>query len=157
MLGLELLRLWRVGPVAFKTDLLRFLSAQKMIVLTPVRLVADRACLPKHGLMQVCFLKLLALIRVARQARVDRVRLQKARTASGVRVVAGHTLALRAGMGHLGLVNFLDLLAMTGSAERLAVRVGQDSLAVLGRRMADFAGLVGKRRMREALHQLRLC
>jgi len=69
--------------------------------------------------------------------------------------VTSQAFSLGPGMRHLGLVDLLHLIAVTSGAKCFCVGVGQDNFAVFCGRVADLAGLIGKRRMRESLHQLR--
>ncbi len=156
MLRRELLRLRSVGAVALETEVIHFFSPQKVIVVATVRLVADRARLSKDGLVQVRFLELVGLIAMTGQTGADWVRLQEAWGLAGVRIVTSDAFALRSRMRYLGFVDLFDLIAVTGGAERASVAVSQNNFAVLRGRVTDFASPVGKRGMRETLHQLRL-
>src|ERR1019366_2651397 len=154
--GFELLRCWRVGPVAFEAQRIWFLGAQQVVVVAAVGLMAGRASLLKSRLMEMRLLKLVGLVGMASQTGADRIRLQEARGFAGVWVVASHAFSLGSGMRHLRLIDLLHLIAVTSGAERSRVGVGQNNFAVLRGRVADLAGLVGKWRMRKFLQQLRL-
>jgi len=62
VLGFELLRGWRIGPVAFEADVIYIRCPQQMLVIAAVRLMADRAGLSESRLMQMRLLELLGLI-----------------------------------------------------------------------------------------------
>jgi hypothetical protein len=156
MLGFELLRRRRVGPVTFEAQRVRLLGAQQVLVVAAVRLVAGRASLLKCRLMQMRLLELVGLVGMAGQAGAHGIRLQEAWSAARMRIVAGDAFSLGSGMRHLGLVDLLNLIAVARGAKRSRVGVGQNNFAVFCRRVADFASLLGKRRMREFLQQLRL-
>jgi hypothetical protein len=155
MFGFELLRL-RLWPVALKAQRICLLGAQQMVIVPTVRLMTGCASLPKSWLMEMGFLELIGLIGMAGETRADRIRLQETRASSGVRVMASYALPLCTGMLHFGLFDLLRLIAVTGYAERPRVCVRQNHFAVFGGGVADFAALVGKRRVREFLQQLRL-
>src|SRR5450759_2956319 len=106
--------------------------------------------------MEMRLLELVGLVAMAAQAGADRVRLQEARGLAGVRVVTSDAFSLGSGMRHLGLVNLLDLVAVTGRAQCFCVGVGQDNFAVFRGRVADLASFVRKWRMAKFLQQLRL-
>jgi hypothetical protein len=142
--------------MALKAERICFLGAKQVIVLAAVRFVTGRASLLESRLVQVCFFELVGLIAVASEARAHRVRLQEAGTLAGMWIVAGDAFSLGSGMRHLGLVNLLDLIAMTGRAECSRIGIRQNHFAIFRRRVADLASPVGKGRMRELLHQLRL-
>ena len=61
---------------------------------------------------------------------------------SGMRIVAGDAIALRARMLDLCLLDILRLLAVAGDTEGLGVGLGQHHLAVFGGSVADLAALV---------------
>ncbi len=142
--------------MTFEANIIYLFRPQQMLIFAAVRLMASRASLHKCGLMQMRFLELFRLIRVAGQTGAHRIRLQKSRSLSRMRIMAGDAFSLRSGMRHLGLVDLLHLLAVTSGAQGARVGVGQDNFAILRRRVAHVAGLLGKRRMRELLQQLRL-
>ena len=103
-----------------------------MLVVAAVRLVAGRAAQPKRRLMQMRLLELLGLIAVARQAGVDRIRLNEARRLAGMRIVAGSAIALRARMLHFRFLDLVGLLGVARHAQRLqsaCVRTTLPSLA----------------------------
>src|SRR5215469_5618225 len=74
-----------------------------------------------------------------------------------MRIVAGKAVALRARMLDLRLLDLIRLIRVAGYAERFRIGAAENDFSVLGRRVTDFAGLVGKRRMRELLQQLGFC
>ena len=126
-----------------------------MLVIAAVRLVADRAGLPKGRLMRVRFLKLLGLIGMASQASAHWIWLQEAGCLSRMRIVAGDAFSLRPGMRDFRLLDVLGLIAMAGYAQRLRVGIGQNHFAVLRGRVAGIATLVRKWRMGKPRHQFR--
>jgi len=69
-------------------------------------------------------------------------------------IVASDALALGSGVRDFGLVDFLCLIAVARGAKGSSVGVDQNYFAVFGGRVAHVAGLLGKGRMRELLHQL---
>src|SRR5579885_3508778 len=127
-----------------------------MFVRAAVRLMTGRASLHRSGLVQMRLLHLLRLIAVASEACANRIGLYEARTLSAMRVVERDALSRRARMLHLRRFDRLALFFMAGQAERSAVRVDWDHLAVLCRLMAAVAHLAVEGHMQERLHQLRL-
>ena len=89
------------------------------------------------------------------QADVDRIGLGKSWLPAGVRAVAVRAIACRPGMRNFGSVDVLGFIVVASHAQRLGIGLGQHHFAIFGRRVADFALLVRKRRMREFRHQLR--
>src|SRR5664279_996284 len=122
-----------------------------------MRLMACGTTLGERGLMQVRLLHLLRLLAVARQACINRIRLYEPRCLSSMRIVANRAITLRARMLYLRLLDLFCLLGMAAYANSPHIGLRQDNLAVLWRRMAGLATLGLERRVREGLHQLRLC
>lgn len=143
-----------VGTVAFKTEGVRCAGAEKMVVGSAMRLVADRAALPKGGLVVDGLLLLLGEIGMAAQANVHRVGLRQPGVLAGMRVVAIRAIPGCAWMLHFGGLDQLRLVAVAGHAQRLHVGLGQDNFAIFGRRVAELAVPVGEGWMHELRHQL---
>ena len=72
MFVLQLFRL-ALGPVALQAQLVDAGRAQQLWIIAPVRIVAGETALFKRGLMQVGFRLKLGLIRMAAEARSDRI------------------------------------------------------------------------------------
>jgi len=72
-----------------------------------------------------------------------------------VRAVAIGAVAGRAGMLHLRLLDLVRLVGVAGDTQRFGIGLREHDFAVFGRGVADFALLVGERRMHELGHQLR--
>lgn len=68
-------------------------------------------------------------------------------------VMARNTVALRSRVLDLCFFDLLGLVRMAGDAQGLRVGIGQDDFPVLRGSVADFAGLIRERRMRELLQQ----
>src|ERR1700675_4747394 len=126
-----------------------------MIVRATVRFVASRASLLERRLMQHVLPGLLGLIGVAAQANVYGIGLGQTWLAAGMRVMTIGAIACGTRMRYFGLIDFFRLLAVAGHTQRFRIGLGQHHLAVLGRRVAQVAGLVRERRMKELPHQLR--
>src|ERR1700740_1611945 len=122
-----------------------------MLVVSAMWLVTNRASFPERRLVQVRFLELIRLVRMAGKARADRIRLQEAGGLTRMRVMAGNAIALRSRMLNLRLLNLLGLSGVARNAESLRVRVGENDLSILRRSVADFARLVGAPRGRRHL------
>ena len=73
-----------------------------------------------------------------------------------MRVVAGDAVSLGARMLDFCLFNVLRLRGVTCDAESPRIRVRENDFSILGRSVANFARLVGERRMRELLQQFGL-
>src|SRR5450631_4452089 len=131
------------------------LRPQQLRTFAAVRLVTDRATLTERGLVVDCLLALFRLLGVAAQANVDRVGFRPTRALARVRAMTIRAITGGAGMLHFGGLDQLCLVAVAGDAEGLDIGLGEDNLAVLGRRVAQFAFPVGERRMYEFRHQLR--
>ncbi len=74
-----------------------------------------------------------------------------------MRVVTGRAVTQCARMLNFRLFHLLGLLGMACHAERPAIGVGQDDLAVFGSLVAAVAHLVFERIVQEGLHQFRSC
>src|SRR5215469_7004130 len=72
-----------------------------------------------------------------------------------MRVMTGDAIALRSRMLYFCLLDLLGLVRVTRDAKSLRVRIGQYHLPILRGSVADFAGLVCERWMRELLQKLR--
>src|SRR3984957_846184 len=142
-------------PMAFQTQSIHGLGAQQMIVGAAVRFVAGSASLLESGLMQHVFLRLLGLIRVASEANADRIGLGQSWLAAGMRIVAVRAIPGCARMRHFRAFNLLCLFVVAGYAQRFRVGLCEHDFSVLGRRMAQVARLIRKRRMQKLPHQLR--
>ncbi len=118
VLGFQLLRLG-IRSMTFQADRVRLLRAQQVFIVTAVRLMADRTTLLEHRLVQMRLLELVRLVGMASKACAYRIRLQKSRSASGVRIVAGDAFSLSSWMRDFGLVDLLGLVAVARHAECL--------------------------------------
>ena len=116
--------------------------------------MADRAALFKRWLVDVLFLVLLGLIRVAGEARIHRIRLHKSRGLARMRIVAVGAIARRARMLHFGRSNLFRLLIVAGDAQVFRAGCRQNHLASHSRLMAALAHLVFEWIVRERLQQL---
>jgi len=154
MLVIELGRLRRIRSVAFQAERVDFFSAQQVLVLAAVWLMARPATFLKRRLVQVLLFALLCLIRVARQANFHAVCLRQSRHIACVRTMAIRAVARSAGMLHFRAFYLLDLLRVTRCAELLGAGLSQNDFAVLRWLMADFALLFAKRQVDKPLHQL---
>jgi len=151
----ELLRI-SVWPMTLQAQAVYRCHSEQVFVITPMRLMAGCASLPKRWLVQVRLLHLIGLVAVARQARRHRIRLEEARSFSSVRVVARSAIPQRSRMLHLGGVNLFPLVVVAGKAQRAGVGIRQHHLVVLRRLMTAVAHLIFEREVQERLHQLRL-
>ena len=109
LLGFQSLGL-RVRAVTFQTKRTP-LSPKQLWIAPTVGLVTGRTAQSKRGLVQVRLLKLLGLLAVAGKTSGDGIGLQKSRRLSGMWIVAGNAIALRAWMLHFRLFDFLCLLS----------------------------------------------
>ena len=125
-----------------------------MIVLAAVRLMAGGAALLERGLMVVRLLCLIGDIAVTAEANIDRIGFRKSWLAAGVRTVAVGAVSRRTGMRNFRRVDQLGFIVVAGHAQRLGIGLRQHDFSIFRRSVADFALLVGKRRMRELRHQL---
>ena len=126
-----------------------------MIVLSTVRLVARGASLLESWLVVIRLLPRIGNIAVAAQADIDRIGLGQSWLPAGMWTMAVGAIARRSRMRNFRRVDQFGFLVVAGHAERLGVGLRQYYFSILGRRMADFTLLVGKRWMRELRHQLR--
>ena len=151
VLGFQFFRL-PIWTVAFQADRVRCRSAQQVIVVSAVRLVAGGATLGKSRLVVIRLLRQFGNIAVAAQTDVDRVSFRQARLVAGVWAMAVGAIARRSRMLHLRGFDQLGFIVVAGHAERLDVGLRQHYFSILGRRVADFALLVGEWRMGEFCH-----
>ena len=107
--------------------------------------------------MQMCFLAGIRDVAMAAQTDVHRVGLGQSRLRAGMGIVAVGAIAGRSRMLYFRGLNFLCLLVVAGDAERFDVFLRENNFAVLRRRVAHVAALVGERRMHELCHQLGRC
>ncbi len=119
-----------------------------------MRLVTSGASLLERRLVVNCFLSQICNVAVAGQAGIDRIGLDKSWGLASVRIMARGAITLRPGMLHFGLLNFFCLVTVAGNAYSFRVRLCQDDLTVLRRRVAGVALSTRKGWMRVGLHQL---
>src|ERR1017187_3835316 len=125
-----------------------------MVVLSAVGLVTGGTTLTEGRLVVVRFLRQVGDIAVAAQADLDRVRFGKPRLPAGVGAVAISAVARRPRMLHFGSVDQLGFVVVASHAQCLGIGLCQHHFSILGRRVADFALLVGEGRMGKLCHQL---
>ena len=155
VVAFELLRL-RVRSVTLQAQLVRVCRPQQMFVVASMRLVADGAALHEYRLVVNRLLFQVGDVTVATQADVHGVRLWQPRIGAGVRVVAIGAIARGSGMLHLGFLDLLGFVGVTGDAKVLHVFLRQDDFSIFRRGVAHLATLLGKWRMEKLGHQLRL-
>lgn len=117
--------------------------------------VTRGASLSESRLVKMRLLELIGLIGMARKTSLDGIGLQKSRSFSGVRIVAGYAFPLRARVLNLCLFDLLRLLTVARHTKRPGIAVGQHDLAIFRGRVTRVAGASRERRVRERLHQLR--
>ena len=152
MLGFQLFRL-PLWTVAFQAKGIRSGSAQQVIIVSAVRLVAGSATLRESRLVVIWLLRQISDVAMAAQADVDRIRFWQPWLVAGVWTVAVSTVARSSGMLHFRRFNELGFVVVAGNAEGLGARLRQHHFPILRRGMANVALLVSKGRMRELCHQ----
>src|SRR5579859_10025 len=137
----------RVRAVAFEAESVA-LGAQEFRAFATVGLVASAAALREGRLVVHGLFGKLGDVRMAAETDFDGICFRQTNVLAGVRIVAIGAIAGGAGMLHLGAFDLLGLFVVAGHAKRFRVRLGQHNFSVFCRRVADFALLVVKRRMR---------
>ena len=142
--------------MALETKAVDSFSAKQIFIFATVRLVTSATALPEGRLVQVFFGVLLRLIAMAAKADIDRVRFRQSWLPARVGIVAFGTIARRARMLHLRILDLIRFFRVAGQAELFRSGFLQHHPTILGRLVTDGAGgLPGfKRRMSERQYQL---
>lgn len=128
--------------------------AQQLGALAAMWVVAGRASLLEHGLMQDALILQFGLVGVAIQADIDGVLLGISAVLAGVRVMTIGAIALRTLMLELCGFNSGHLIGMTTRTQRLDALLRESHPSIAGRRVTDIAELLAKGGMQVSLHEL---
>src|SRR3954447_18362195 len=151
MFALQLART-PIGTMAFEAERIDLGRAQKVLVLSAMRLMTCCAALFECRLMQMRFLLHFSLLVMTSQAGGHRSRLHKSRSVTGMWIVAVGAVSRGARMLHFRLCDLLRLFRVTGHAEFFRAGLRQHNRAVLRRLVAGVAAASGEWSMRELCH-----